>query len=134
MSRGRFSPVFGMADESGMMLVDALIGTLITALFIGVALAGLSLSRTSLDVAKERTRALAGLQALIEAAPAWPHSETGSVNGFAATVRVTEDRYGPQSLCRIDARLTSARTARSYSLHAARWCVAHDAAKDAQSS
>jgi hypothetical protein len=117
----------GIADESGVMLVDALIGTLITALFIGIALTALSLSRTSVSVARERGRALAELQALIAATPAWPHTETGTSNGFKAAVTVTEEHYGHALLCHIDARVTEPRTKRHYGLSAARWCVQREA-------
>ena len=91
----------GIADESGVMLVDALIGTLITALFIGIALTALSLSRTSVSIARERGYALTELQALIAATPAWPHTESGSSNGFKAEVTVTEEHYGRTILCHI---------------------------------
>ncbi len=124
----------GIADESGVMLVDALIGTLITALFIGIAVTALSLSRTSVSVARERGQALAELQALIAATPAWPHAEQGTSNGFNAAVTVTEEHYGRSLMCHVNARVTAVGSARRYSLGAARWCVQHDPAKDTQTS
>jgi len=124
----------GIADESGVMLVDALIGTLITALFIGIALTALSLSRTSVSVARERGQALAELQALIAATPAWPHTENGTSNGFKAAVTVTEEHFGRGLMCHIDARVTAARSNRRYGLGAARWCVQHDAPLTGQPS
>jgi len=113
----------GIADESGVMLVDALVGTLVTALFIGIALTALSLSRTSVSIARERGLALAELQALVAATPAWPHAESGTSNGFRASVAVTEEHYGRTLFCHVDARVTSLRSHRQYGLRAARWCV-----------
>lgn len=123
---------YAIADESGVMLVDALIGTLITALFIGIALSAMSLSRSSVAIARERGLALAELQALIGATPAWPHSESGTSNGFRASVAVTDEHYGRALLCHLDARVTSLRSARTYALRAARWCVPHDPAEAPQ--
>lgn len=113
----------GVTDESGMMMVDALVGTLIIALFLVLMLTILTLTRNGLERASERRHAIAGLQAAIETAARKPHDQTVAGQVFTTRIKVSEEAYNGQIVCRIDATARAAKSHRVYSLSATRWCA-----------
>jgi hypothetical protein len=102
------------------MVIDALVGIVITGLMLSICLATVQISRQLMQTADERRQATAALQQLMEMTPKRPGLYRGTYGSLIYDVRVEETKIKTSVICKITASVRLKQ--HTYELSGSRWC------------